>query len=134
KTLLPLKRVSVLARRTDPSAITEIYQEFTLDPKLDAGSFELNFPVSDAEKLFRAMEQKIKAANAVQVTFNMEVKSKGREAKGKASLLFTKENQAQLKMRRNQAGKEVTIEMISDGKRMKYAESPETIAKAEAER
>ena len=56
------------------------------------------------------------------------------QAKGKASLFFTKENKGRLKMSSNQTDKEMTIEMISDGKRMKYAESPETLAKAEAER
>jgi outer membrane lipoprotein-sorting protein len=131
KTLLPLKRVIVLDRRS--AAITEIYRGFTLDPKIDAGAFALTFPANGAEKLFRAMQEKIKAANAVRATVRLEAKAKGKGAKGQASLLFTKENQARFKVDMDEFGKKVTAEMISDGKRVKYAKSPDTIAKVEAD-
>ena len=133
KTLLPLKRVYTL----ENMHITEIYTEFNLDPKIDAKAFELIPTPNEAEKLFRATVEKIKAAQAVQVTFDSEAKGKEQgkdvEAKAKGSLLFTKDNKARLKMSRNETGKEVTIEAISDGKRWKMAESPATIAKAEEE-
>jgi len=134
KTLLPLKRVYTLGRDMH---ITEIYTEFNLDPQIDAKAFELIPTPNEPEKLFRAMVGKIKAAQAVEVTFDSEAKwkeqAKDKEAKSKGSLLFTKDNKARLKMSGNETGKEVTIEAISDGKRWKMAESPATIAKAEEE-
>jgi outer membrane lipoprotein-sorting protein len=132
KTLLPLKRVIVMKRWS--VTITETYTEFTLDPKIDAGAFELTFPAGEAEKLFRAMEQKIKTANAVSVAVKVEGKAGDRTAKGEGSLLFTKENQARLKLTVHEPAKKETVEMVSDGRRMKFARSPETLAKAEAER
>jgi outer membrane lipoprotein-sorting protein len=135
KTLLPLKRVYTLGR--DNMDITEIYTEFNLDPKIDAKAFELVPTPNEAEKLFRATVEKIKAAQAVQVTFDCEAKGKDQgkdvEAKAKGSLLFTKDNKARLKMSTNESGKEVTIEAISDGKHWKMAESPAKIASVEEE-
>jgi outer membrane lipoprotein-sorting protein len=135
KTLLPLKCIVVITKEN--MHINELYTEFKLDPRIDAKAFEL-VPAqgNEAEKLFRAMEERIKAARAVQFTFEAEMKGrgKGEEAKLKGSVLFTKDNKARLKMSGNEMGKEMTIEMISDGKRMKMAESPETIAKADEER
>jgi outer membrane lipoprotein-sorting protein len=134
KTLLPLKMVYTMENIMH---ITEIYTAFNLDPRIDAKAFELIPTPNGAEKLFRAMQEKIKAAQAVQVTFDCEAKGKDQgkdvEAKAKGSLLFTKDNKARLKMSVNETGKEVTIEAISDGKRWKMAESPATIAKAEEE-
>jgi outer membrane lipoprotein-sorting protein len=130
QTLLPLKRVIVLNSRN--MHITENYSEFRFDPKIDVKAFEL-VPArgNEAEKIFRAMEEKIQAAKAVQITFDIEMNGKDKKAKSKGSLLFTKDNKARLKMIGDDMGKDVTIEMVSDGKRMKSAESPETIAKAE---
>jgi outer membrane lipoprotein-sorting protein len=142
KTLLPLKRVSVFGPRSGGGTVTEVYKELTLDPRIDAGAFDLVWQVNEAEKLFRTMEEKLKAANAVQATFDVELKGHSKDAKGKASplfakgkgsLLFTKENQARLKITVDEMGKKVTTEAISDGKRMKFAKSPEVIAKAEAD-
>jgi outer membrane lipoprotein-sorting protein len=132
KTLLPLKR-AIGPDRSFP-AVTEIYKEFTLDPKIDAGALELTVGQADeAEKLVHAVEEKIKAANAVQATVNLEFKANGKEVKGQASLLFTKENQARLKIDLDEFGRKMTAELISDGKHVKYAESPDTIAKVEAD-
>jgi outer membrane lipoprotein-sorting protein len=132
KTLLPLKRVIAMKRWS--VIITETYQEFTLEPKIDAGAFELTFPAGEAENLFRAVEQKIKAANAVSVAVKVQGKAGDKAAKGEGSLLFTKENQARLKLTVNDPGKKETVEMVSDGRRMKFARSPDTLARAEAER
>jgi outer membrane lipoprotein-sorting protein len=130
KTLLPLKRVIQTKRM---GTITETYKELTLDPKIEAGAFELTFPANDAEKLFRAMQAKINEANAIQAAFDVELKANGEVAKGKGSLLFTKENEARFKMTVDEKGKEVTTAGTSDGKRMKFAKSPEAIAKAESD-
>jgi internalin A len=135
KTLLPLKRVVVSHNLN--MHITEIYTEFKLDPKIEAKAFDLvPSPGNEAEKLLRAVEKKIKAAKAVEVTFDIDIKGKGKgaQARLKGSVLFTKDKKARLKISGNAMGKEMTIEMISDGKRMKMAESPDTITKAEAAR
>jgi outer membrane lipoprotein-sorting protein len=142
KTLLPLKRVSVFSPGSGGFTATEIYTPFTVDPRIDAGAFDLVWHVSAAEKLFRATEKKIKAANAVQATFGIEMRGPNKEAKGKVSsvlsrgkgsLLFTSENKARLKITVDEMGKKVTAEAISDGKQTKYARSPEVIAKAQAD-
>jgi outer membrane lipoprotein-sorting protein len=147
KTLLPRKRVVVWEKEN--LHITETYTEFTLDPRIDARAFEL--PVRDraAERLFRAMAEKINAARAVQVTFDFETKEKKltpfvvltpypvlvpvpieiEEAKFKGSLLFTNDNKARLKMSGTQKGKKLTVELISDGKQMKSALSRDTLAR-----
>ena len=40
KTLLPLKRV-VVANPRSTQVVTEMYKQFTLDPKINANDFEL---------------------------------------------------------------------------------------------
>jgi outer membrane lipoprotein-sorting protein len=132
KTLLPLKRVMRLGPAWG-GAITETYTAFTLDPKIDPSTFKLAFPVSEAEKLFRAMHEKIKRANAIRATVRLEVKAGGKDAKGRVSLLFTKDNQARFKLKMDGSGRKEAAEMISDGKRLKYAKAPDTIARAEAD-
>jgi outer membrane lipoprotein-sorting protein len=130
KTLLPLK--SVVVNKSENLQITETYTAFKLDPKIDAKAFALDYQVNDAEKLFRAMEEKIKAAKAVEVTFDFTATAKGKKEKFTGSLLFTQDNKARLKMRVPEEGKDA-IEMVSDGKQMKVAYPPqETLAKVEA--
>lgn len=130
KTLVPLK--SVVVHKSENLHITETYTDFKLDPKIDAKTFALVYQVNDAAKLFRAMEEKIKAAKAVEVTFEFSGKAKGKEEKLKGSLVFTKDNKARLTMRVPEEGKD-RIEMASDGKQMKVAYPPEeTLAKTEA--
>lgn len=132
KTLLPLK--SVVMHKSQNLHITETYTDFKLDPKIDAKAFVLVYQVNDAAKLFRAMEEKIKAAKAVEVTFEFSEKVKGKEEKLKGSLVFTKDNKARLTMRVPEEGRD-RIEMVSDGKQMKVAYPPEeTLAKTEAGR
>lgn len=132
KTLLPLKRVSQLGRTF--GEVTEIYKEFILDPHIGAGTFELTVgQASEAEKRVRAQEEKLNAAQAVQVAVRLEFRAKGKRAKGHASLLFTKGNQARLKVKLDEFGKKLTAEMVSDGKQVKFAETPDTIAKVEAD-
>jgi outer membrane lipoprotein-sorting protein len=133
KTLLPLK--SVVVNKSENLHITETYIDFKLDPKFDAKAFAVVYKVNDAAKLFRAMEEKIKAAKAVEVTFAFSGKAKGKEEKLKGSLVFTKDNKARLTMRVpvSVAEGEDRIEMVSDGKQMKVAYAPkETLAKTEA--
>src|SRR5207249_10791437 len=74
---------------------------------------------------FRGMEQKIKSANAIRVTTDIELRAnKGREdeskigngvSKGKGALLLTKDNRARLTIREEYLG----ITLISDGKQLK---------------
>jgi outer membrane lipoprotein-sorting protein len=132
KMLLPLKRVINLGPGWG-GAITETYPTFTLDPRPDAGAFDPTFPTSEAEKLFRAMDQKIKRANAIRAAVRIEVKAGGKGAKGRASLLFTKDNQARFQLEIDAPDMKEAAEMISDGKRLKYAKLPDPIAKAEAD-
>src|SRR5580704_17088785 len=77
---------------------------------------------NEAEKLFRDMEKKVKAANAVQITVDIEIRAiKGSESenklkdkvfKAKGFLLMTKDNKVQMKMR----GENVGMEIVSSGK------------------
>lgn len=130
RTLLPLKHVIAW----EGHRWTETYTEFTLDPKIGAKAFELTpAPGNDAEKLFRAMEDKINGAKAIHVAFDIETTGKSEEGKLKGSLLFTKDNKARLTMSGNEGGENVRWEMVSDGKQMKAAESPDTFDKATVE-
>jgi outer membrane lipoprotein-sorting protein len=132
KTQLPLKRVINLGPAWG-GAITETYPMFTLDPRPDAGAFELNFPINEAEKLFRAMHEKIQGATAVRATVRIEAKAGGKGAMGRASMLFTKDNQARFKVEIDTPDMKEAAEMISDGRRVKFAKAPDTLAKAEAD-
>jgi outer membrane lipoprotein-sorting protein len=81
--------------------------------------------VNEAEKLFRAMETKIKAASAVQITADIELRAiKGREeesklkggvSRAKGSFLWTNDNKARLKI----SGEYVGRELVSNGKQLK---------------
>ena len=64
----------------------------SIPPGTKSLAFALVYQVNDAAKLFRAMEEKIKAAKAVEVTFEFSAKVKGKEEKLKGSLVFTKDN------------------------------------------
>jgi RNA polymerase sigma factor (sigma-70 family) len=84
-------------------------------------------PGEEGEKLFRAMEAKIKAARAVRIAVEIELSAlkgkeeefdlKGEPGKYTGTLLFTKDNKARLKIRRGFVG----MEMVSDGKQLKLA-------------
>src|SRR5436309_10597282 len=79
---------------------------------------------NDAEKLFRAMEQKIKSAKAIRVSTDIELRAnKSREeeskigngvSKEKGTLLVTKDKRARLTIRNEYLG----ITLISDGKQL----------------
>jgi outer membrane lipoprotein-sorting protein len=131
KTLPPFKSIVVI--QSENLHITETYTDFKLDPKIDAKAFALVYPFNDAAKLFRAMEEKIKTAKVVEVTFEFSAKVKSKEEKLKGSLVFSKDNKARLTMRVPDPGEgEDRIEMVSDGKQMKVAYPPkETLAKTE---
>src|SRR5882762_623190 len=93
---------------------------------------------NDAEKLFRAMEKKIKSANAIQVSTDIELRAnKGREdeskigngvSKGKGALLVTKDNRARLTIRNEYLG----ITLISDGKQLKLMGDQDQLTEVEA--
>ncbi len=93
---------------------------------------------SEAEKLFHAMEKKIAAAKAIQVTVDIELRAiQGRSkeskigngvSKGRATLLLTKENQARLKLRNEYLG----IMLISDGKQLKLLSDQDDLSEAKA--
>lgn len=83
---------------------------------------------NEAEKLFRAMEKKIRAATAVQIIFDIELReieakeeSKDKVTKAKGVLLLTKDNKVRLKiigvdpLDEDFAGRK----MVSNGKQMK---------------
>jgi outer membrane lipoprotein-sorting protein len=71
-----------------------------------------------AEKLFRAMEKKIRSAKALEVVFTYQLE--GKTTKG--SLLLTNENKARLRVRGPFSfgiKRDASFELISDGKKLK---------------
>jgi outer membrane lipoprotein-sorting protein len=74
---------------------------------------------NEAEKLFRAVEKKIKAARAIQVASEIHLQEKEKQGKFKASLLLARDDKAQLKLSGELDGKEMKMEVLSDGKQLK---------------
>jgi hypothetical protein len=74
-----------------------------------------------AEKLFRAMEKKIKAAEAVEVAFTYQVEDLTRRKwTTKGTLLLTKDNKARLKVSGYFGGNQAApFQVVSDGKQLK---------------
>jgi hypothetical protein len=76
---------------------------------------------NDAEKLYRAMEKKILAAKAFEVTFDYQVekgKAKGKLAKGE--LLVTRENKVRMKIVGHFEEKpKARFELVSNGKQLR---------------
>jgi outer membrane lipoprotein-sorting protein len=71
---------------------------------------------NDAEKLFRDMEKKIKAAKAFEVTFVYQVENK----KTKGELLLTKDNKARLKVSGAFGDKRnASFELVADGRQLR---------------
>ena len=72
----------------------------------------------EAEKLYRDMEQKIRSAKAVQFNVTIEHQGAAKDRGGmlKGSVLFTKGNQARLKVSGEVFGDKLNHEMVSDGK------------------
>lgn len=71
---------------------------------------------NDAEKLFRAMEKKIKAAKAFEVTFSYDLNKR----KAQGALLLTNDNKARLKVKGHFGEKRnAAFELVADGKRLK---------------
>src|SRR6266545_613568 len=73
---------------------------------------------NDGEKLYREIEKKIKSATAIQVAseLRMEGGPGGMMETFTASLVLTKDNKARLKLSGSAGGKEVNMEIASDGK------------------
>jgi len=85
----------------------------------------------EAEKLYRDMEQKIRSAKAVQFGVTLEIQGPAKEDRGgtiKGSVLFTKDNQARLKIGGEVNGEKLNHEIVSDGKQIRlkpYAAMPD---------
>jgi outer membrane lipoprotein-sorting protein len=125
KTHLPLKR----RFGTADKGLTETYTEVTLEPPLDAAAFDLK-PVlaarAEAEKLFRAMEKKVREADTLRVVveqgdvYHTELyRSKGREMyKYKGRLLLGGGQKARLELTWQSDGKGHKDLVIADGKQL----------------
>src|ERR1700730_8935350 len=93
---------------------------------------------NEAEKLFRDLERKIKAANAVQATVDIELRAiKGSEEDSKLAdkvskatgfLLLTKDSKVRLKI----SGEYLGMELVSNGKQLKLAGEEQSIDEAKA--
>jgi outer membrane lipoprotein-sorting protein len=70
----------------------------------------------DAEKRFRAMEAKVRQADALQVAFDCDLMNKLGTIKG--SMIVRAGNKARLEMQVDFAGKEMKLLMVSDGSKM----------------
>jgi outer membrane lipoprotein-sorting protein len=73
---------------------------------------------NEAEKLFRQVEKKITSAKSLKVSATIEVQGKSDDGKVEATLVWAAGNKARLKFSGNIQGKDVTMEVVSDGKRM----------------
>jgi outer membrane lipoprotein-sorting protein len=125
QTHLPLKR----RLGTADNGLTEIFTEVTLEPPLDAAAFDLK-PVlaarAEAEKLFRAMEKKVREADTLRVVveqgdvYHTELyMSRGREMyKYKGRLLLGGGQKARLELTWLRDGKENMDLLIADGKQL----------------
>jgi outer membrane lipoprotein-sorting protein len=69
----------------------------------------------DPEELFRKMEEKVKGAATLQMSFATEIESKERPAKLGGRILIGGGNRARLEVRGTSAGQEVEFVLISDG-------------------
>jgi outer membrane lipoprotein-sorting protein len=76
---------------------------------------------NEAEKLFRAMEKKIRTAGAVEVAFTYQVEDLARKKwTTKGTLLLTKGNKARLKVSGYFGGNQAApLQLVSDGKQLK---------------
>jgi outer membrane lipoprotein-sorting protein len=76
---------------------------------------------NEAEKLFRDMEKKIRAAKSFEITFDYQVEDlAGTKRSSKGTLLLTKDNKAGLKVSGYFEGKrDAPLELVSDGTKLK---------------
>jgi WD40 repeat protein len=104
--------------------------EFT-EPTIRLWKLPASLPVvqvSEAEKLFRAVEEKILGARAFRVAVEVKITAKPEKGKDqggqlKCSLLLTKDNKARLTIRGKVAGEALDREIVSDGKRITWKDS-----------
>jgi outer membrane lipoprotein-sorting protein len=77
---------------------------------------------NEAEKLFRAMEKRVLAAQSFEVTFEYGVENR----KAKGSLLLTRDGKARAKLRGDfgEGGPNSTFEAVSDGKQLVTKQGP----------
>jgi WD40 repeat protein len=83
---------------------------------------------NEAEKLFRATEDKIRGARAFRVAVDIRITAKpenGKDQGGqlKGSLLLTKDNKARLTIRGKDAGWAMNREIVSDGKHITWKDN-----------
>jgi hypothetical protein len=83
---------------------------------------------NEAEKLFRAMEKKIREARAFRVAVDIRItaereKDKDQGGHLKGSLILTQDNKARLTIRGKVAGEAVDREIVSDGKHITWKDS-----------
>src|SRR5262245_19184346 len=71
---------------------------------------------SEAEKLYRAMEKKIRAAKTLHVTFSTEVADAGKQPKIKGTIYLTSENKGRAEWDFDVAGMSQKLLQITDGK------------------
>jgi outer membrane lipoprotein-sorting protein len=73
---------------------------------------------NDAEKLFRDMEKKIAEAKSLRVASDIDVKDKREGGTLKSSLALAPGNKVRMTMKGKGGGKEVEIEVVSDGNKL----------------
>src|SRR5262245_7965299 len=73
---------------------------------------------NDAEKLFREMEKKITSAKSLRVASDIEVKDKREGGTLKTSLALTADNKLRLTMKGKVGGKDLDIDLVSDGNKL----------------
>src|SRR5262249_8223786 len=76
---------------------------------------------NEAEKLFRDVEKKVRAAKAFQVAVTIEAKGNAKDRVGdfKGSLLVTNDNKARLKISGDDFGEGRNWQMFSNGKQVR---------------
>jgi outer membrane lipoprotein-sorting protein len=77
----------------------------------------------DAEKAFRDFEKKVADAKALHVAGDITARENDKEAKLHFALTLAEGNKARVKVNGNVEGRELTFEVISDGKSMRMTRS-----------
>jgi outer membrane lipoprotein-sorting protein len=83
---------------------------------------------NDAEKLFRAMEKKIRSAKAIHFVFDGEMSGEGKKGALKGEVRMAEGEKVNMSLQGDFAGQAMKLTVISDGKRAytKYNDMPNT--------
>jgi outer membrane lipoprotein-sorting protein len=73
---------------------------------------------NDAEKLFRAMEKKIRSAKTVLVTVDGQINDKGKNGTIKVDFRSSEGEKCQMVMEMDLSGKAMKMKLVSDGKQL----------------